>query len=268
MVNIMKTVVITGSTMGIGFGLAEAFLQRDCQVVVSGRTQEKVDHAVNILSEKYDPSKIFRQPCDVSDFQQVQALWDRSIERFNRIDIWINNAGQGQAIVDFWTLDSALIKSVVEANLLGQMYGAKVALSGMLKQGHGSFYLMEGKGSKGDVQNGFTLYGTTKRGVNFLFHSLVKEVKHPEVIVGSLSPGMVVTGLLTRQKEADPEGWERTKKIFNILADSVENVSPWLVEKILANTKHGSEIKYMSTAKVMLRFLTAPFSKRDLFAEE
>jgi len=264
----MKTVVITGSTIGIGFGLAESFLSQGCQVVVSGRTQVKVDQAVQTLAKKFDPSKILGEPCDVSDYQQVQNLWDRSVEKFQQVDIWINNAGQGQAIQDFWTLDQDLIKSVLEANLLGQMYGAKVALNGMLEQGHGALYLMEGKGAKGDVQKGFALYGTTKRGLNFLFHSLVKEIDNPKVIVGSLSPGMVVTGLLTRQKEADPEKWESTKKIFNILADSVENVSPWLVEKILNNSKHGAEIRYLSTAKIMLRFLSAPFSKRDLFAEE
>ena len=227
----MKTVVITGSTTGIGFGLAKAFLEQGHQVVISGRTKAKVDIAVKQLGEGHDLSKIMGQPCDVCDFQQVQTLWDRTIEQFKIIDIWINNAGQGQAIQDFWTLEPALIKSVLETNLLGQMFGAKVALSGMLEQGHGEFYMMEGKGAKGDVQKGFTLYGSTKRGGNFLFHSLVKEVEHPKVIVGSISPGMVVTGLLTRQKEADPENWERTKKIFNILADTVENVSPWLVEK-------------------------------------
>ncbi|MEN8240921.1 MAG: SDR family oxidoreductase [Chloroflexota bacterium] len=264
----MKTVVITGSTMGIGFGLAESFLSQGCQIVVSGRTLEKVDQAVQSLAEKFDPSRILGVPCDVSDYHQVRNLWDRAVERFQQVDIWINNAGQGQAIQDFWTLDHDLIKSVLEANLLGQMYGAKAALNGMLEQGHGALYLMEGKGAKGDVQKGFTLYGTTKRGLNFLFHSLVKEIDNPKVIVGSLSPGMVVTGLLTRQKEADPGKWESTKKIFNILADSVEKVSPWLVEKILNNSTHGAEIRYLSTAKIMFRFLSAPFSKRDLFPEE
>jgi NADP-dependent 3-hydroxy acid dehydrogenase YdfG len=164
-------------------------------------------------------------------------------------------------------LEPDVIRSVVEANMLGQMYGGKVALVGMIEQGFGALYIMEGKGSKGDVQRGFALYGSTKRGGNFLFYSLVEEVKHTPVIVGSLSPGMVVTGLLTRQREANPETWERTKRIFNILGDTVENVCPWLVERILANGKHGAEIHYLSSAKVMLRFLMAPFSKRDLFGE-
>ena len=264
----MKTVVITGSTQGIGFGMAEAFLDQGCQVVISGRKQASVDQSVASLSEKYDLIQILGIACDVSVFEQVQALWDRTAAHFGQVDIWVNNAGQGQAVQDFWTLDPDVIRAVVDTNLLGQMYGAKVALSGMLEQGFGAFYIMEGKGAKGDVQSGFALYGTTKRGGNFLFHSLVEETKSIPVIVGSLSPGMVVTGLLTRQREANPETWERTKKVFNILADTVDTVSPWLVEKILANGKHGVQIRYLSSAKVMLRFLMAPFSKRDLFADE
>lgn len=262
----MKTVVITGSTRGIGFGMAKAFLAKGCKVVISGRERLNVDKAVGILGGEYPAVNIYGTACDVSNFDEVQSLWDHTVDHFGKVDIWINNAGQGQAITNFWTLDHALIKTVVEANLLGQMYGAKVAVSGMIKQGFGALYIMEGKGSRGDVQTGFTLYSTTKRAGNFLFHSLVEEVKGTPVIVGSLSPGMVVTGLLTRQREADPENWERTKKVFNILADKVETVSPWLVEKALANGKNGAEIRYLNSAKVMLRFLSAPFSKRDLFA--
>lgn len=263
----MKTIVITGSTKGIGFGMAQAFLERGCQVLISGRNQSGVDQAVAALKANHGPHNIQGFVCNVSDFDQVQALWERAVADFGKVDVWINNAGQGQAIQEFWTLDPSLIKEVVETNLLGQMYGAKVAMNGMLKQGFGALYIMEGKGAKGDVQRGFTLYGTTKRGGNFLFHSLVEEAKHTPVIVGSLSPGMVVTGLLNRQRDANPSTWERTKKIFNILADSVDTVCPWLAERILANHRHGAQIRYLTSFKVMLRFLMAPFSKRDLFSE-
>jgi NAD(P)-dependent dehydrogenase (short-subunit alcohol dehydrogenase family) len=264
----MKTVVITGSTSGIGLGLADAFLERGCQVVVSSRRMEAVEQAVRRLSEQHQPDRIFGQVCDVAIYDQVQALWEAAVERYGRVDIWVSNAGQAQAIEDFWILEPNLIETVVDANVLGQMYSAKVALTGMLDQGSGALYIMEGKGANGKVQRGFTLYGATKRAGNFLFNSLVEETKETPIIVGSLSPGMVVTGLLTRQRDADPENWERTKKIFNILADKVDTVSPWLVDRILANEKKGVEIRYLTGAKVMRRFLMASFSKRDLFEED
>lgn len=264
----MKTVVITGSTRGIGYGLAQEFLKRGCQVVVSGRKQADAEDAAARLAQHADRAQILAQACDVGEYLQVQALWRAAVERFGKVDIWINNAGQAQAIQNFWEIDASLMESVVRANVLGQMYGAKVAINGMLAQGFGALYIMEGKGARGDVQQGMTLYSATKRGGNYLFHALAQEVEGTPVIVGSISPGMVVTGLLTRQREADPENWERTKKIFNILADKVEVAAPWLADRILANDQNGAEIRRLTRLKVMARFLKAPFSNRDLFEEE
>jgi NAD(P)-dependent dehydrogenase (short-subunit alcohol dehydrogenase family) len=264
----MKTIVVTGSTKGIGYGLVEEFLKLGCQVLVSGRKQEDADRAAFILEECASKENILAKACDVGEYQQVQALWEAAVDRFGKVDIWINNAGQAQAIQDFWEIPANLMESVVRANLLGQMYGAKAALSGMLSQGFGALYIMEGKGARGDIQKGMTLYSATKRGCNYLFNALAKEVEGTPVIVGSISPGMVVTDLLNRQKEANPENWEDTKKIFNILADKVEVVTPWLAEEVLANEKNGVEIRWLSRWQVMGRFLAAPFKKRDLFGEE
>ena len=264
----MKTVVITGSTKGIGLGLAKAFLARDCRVVISGRKQADVDAVVETLEGLYPDGKILGQACDVRNFQQVQTLWDVSKRRFGQVDIWINNAGQAQMIEEFWALPEDLIESVVETNLLGLMYGAKVAVNGMLEQGGGAVYVMEGKGSRGDVQGGMSLYSATKRAGNYLFHALVKELEGSSVLVGSISPGMVVTDLLTMQKNADQETWERTKQIFNILADKVETVSPWIADRILANQDHGKQIRWLKRGKVLWRFLSASWNKRDLFGED
>ena len=71
----MKTVVITGSTQGIGYGLADAFMAHRCRVVVSGRTSEKVDRAVNSLAEKHSRDLVLGVPCDVTDYDQVSRLW-------------------------------------------------------------------------------------------------------------------------------------------------------------------------------------------------
>ncbi len=263
----MKTIVITGSTQGIGFGLAEAFLQSGCQVVVSGRTSEKVNRARDKLAERYSTEQVFGVPCDVTKYDQVVGLWTATREHFGKIDIWVNNAGLGNTPTDFWKLDPDLIHGVVTTNIIGAMYGAKVALQGMLDQGYGALYNMEGKGSDGSSTPGLTLYGTTKYGLHYLTKALVKEVKDSPIIVGTLRPGMVVTALLTDPFVGRPEEWERVKKIFNILADPVEAVAPWLAHQILSNQKNGVEIIWLTKPKVMWRFLTASFNKRDLFED-
>jgi short-subunit dehydrogenase len=260
----MKTIVITGSTRGIGYGLADAFLARDCSVTVSGRAQEDVERTVAKLESRHDSSRVFGHACDVTQFEQVQALWDAAKAHSGQVDIWINNAGISHPQMDFCDHPSERIKAVVDTNLIGAMNGAKVALAGMLEQGFGAIYNMEGLGSDGRKMDGLTLYGCTKYGLRYLTDALVQEAKGTPVIVGALRPGMVMTDLVTRQFDDRPEEWERAKRIFNIIADRTETVTPWMVDKILANTKTGVRINWMTGGRMILRFLTAPFRKRNV----
>ena len=262
----MKTIVITGSTRGIGFGLADAFLSLGCNVTISGRSGERVEKALKDLAAKYPPERVFGQACDVTQFDQVQALWEASQKRFGRVDIWINNAGLANNSMAFWKVPPEQARQVLETNLLGACYGAKVALEGMLAQGYGSIYNMEGMGSDGHKHAGLNLYGTSKYGLRCLTDSLALEVKDTPVIVGALRPGMVATDMLTEEYKDRPEEWERLKRIFNILAERVETVAPWLARQILQNRNNGVRIQYTTRIKMIGKFLVAPFRKRDLFA--
>jgi NAD(P)-dependent dehydrogenase (short-subunit alcohol dehydrogenase family) len=136
---------------------------------------------------------------------------------------------------------------VVETNVLGTMYGTKVAILGMLAQGFGALYNVEGLGSDGRIVDGLAVYGSTKSALRYLDRSLEKQLAGMPVIVGALSPGMLVTDMLMAQyKDRPPEEWERAKRVFNLLADRVENVAPWMAEQILKNEKSGALIKWLT----------------------
>jgi NAD(P)-dependent dehydrogenase (short-subunit alcohol dehydrogenase family) len=263
----LRTIAITGSTRGIGYGLAHAFLSRGCQVTISGRTEATVSEAVERLAAEFGIEHLFGYPCDVTVYEQVQALWDASRDHWGQIDIWINNAGIAHAQTRLWDQSPAEMAAVVQTNIVGSLYGARVALQGMLAQGSGSVYNLEGLGSDGRRVEGLTVYGTTKHALTYLTDALVEETKGSPVLVGALRPGMVVTGMLTQQYQDRPEDWERAKRVFNILADQVETVTPWLADHILANEKTGVRFRWLGGAKSMARFLMAPFRKRDLFGE-
>ena len=100
-------VVITGSTKGIGLGMAREFLKRGHNIVISSRGQEAVDYAVAALAAEYPADRIAGKPCDVADFAQVQALWDAAIAAFGSVDEWINNAGRDGSQELFAELDPA-----------------------------------------------------------------------------------------------------------------------------------------------------------------
>ena len=261
----MKNIVITGGTRGIGFGLANSFLSMDCRVVISGRTKDAINSAVIKLSETHPKDRIFGQVCDVRDAAQVQKLWDFALKSLGRVDIWINNAGISAEMKEPWEYTSAEIEAGVCTNIMGTMYGTAVAVKGMLKQGGGAVYSLEGLGSeRGMKVKGLSLYGTTKAALRYFNDSLFAELKGKPVIAGALQPGMVVTDLITSEYASKPEELERFKPILNILAERPETVTPVLARKILANTKNGARIRYSSPFATSLKFFTAPFKKRKV----
>ena len=258
-------VVITGSTRGIGYGLALAFLARDCRVVINGRSQAAVTRAVTALTAIYTADRIFGQSADITDPAQVQALWDGANRHFGRIDIWINNAGLENRQLALWEVPPTEIQAVVDTNLSGTIYGCQVAIRGMRAQGSGHIYNMEGFGSEGRIQKGITPYATTKYAIAYLTKALVAETTGLPVRVSTLNPGMVLTDMLLDNIPAERQA--NAKRIFNILADRVETVAPWLAQRILENDKAGARIAWLTTPQIFMRFLLARFRKRDLFAQ-
>lgn len=253
-------VVVTGGTRGIGLGLARELLARDARVAICGRSREPVDKAVAGLG-----GGAIGVVCDMADRAQVQALWDAAAEAFGRVDHWVNNAGVSTARRPLAELPPEQLEAVVSANLLGVMHGSAVAVRGMAAQGGGTVWNMAGLGSDGRTVPGLIAYGATKRGADYLTSGLAKEVEGGPVKVAHLSPGMVVTDLLVQ--DYSPEELSKAKKVFNVLADRVETVTPWLADRILAGTKNGGTVAWLTTPKIMGRFLLGTVRKRDLFGD-
>jgi NAD(P)-dependent dehydrogenase (short-subunit alcohol dehydrogenase family) len=201
----------------------------------------------------------------VSHYDEVQGLWNAAMERFGRVDIWINNAGAGHRETPIWDYSRETIDRLVAANVTGALYGLNVASKGMMQQGFGGIYNMEGLGSSGPVIKGLALYSATKSALASLTTAAAKEAEGTRIIVGAIRPGMVATKLITGQYEGHPEEWKRVERIFNILADRVETVTPWLADRVLSNRKNGARIQWLGRWKVLLRFLESPFRKRKIF---
>jgi NAD(P)-dependent dehydrogenase (short-subunit alcohol dehydrogenase family) len=265
MVPTMKSIVITGSTRGIGYGLAHEFLARGSQVAINGRSPGSVATAVASLSAVHGADRITGQPGDVTQPEAHQTLWDAAVAAFGKIDIWINNAGVGHPYLMAWEIPPETVNQVVDIDLKGIIFGSQVAMRGMMSQGFGHIYNMEGFGSNNRTREGLSIYGSTKAALSFFTRSLTGEAEKTPVKVSTLSPGIVITEFITDQYADDPEGLERAKRVFNTLGDKVETVTPWLVEQVLANDKSGAEINWLTSGKILIRFATAPFNKRDLF---
>ena len=255
-----KTIVITGSTRGIGFGLACEFLKSGHQVVINGRDPERVARAVAKLKDSYS-DEVAGVTGSVDDPSTHEKLIDKAKNIFGKIDIWINNAGLPQQHCKFSEIEIENIKDVLEINIFGLMLGTRAAIRFMGEQGFGKIFNMEGFGSNGRMMDKLTLYGTTKRAVNYFTLSVSKEIEDSKVQIGILSPGMVRTDFLNNATDArSPEEAKRFKKVYDILAEDAEIVTEFLAAKILKSTKNYDRIEFLTKGKLTVRIVKMMFT--------
>ena len=257
-----KVIVITGGSRGIGLGLAREFIARGARVAICGRSQASVDSAVERLGV---PDRAVGVRADVTSEADMVTLWDHAIAAFGRVDVWINNAGISSPRRAFHELELKVAREVVETNLVGVMTGTRVAVRAMLAQGHGQLWNSEGFGSTGQKAPNMAPYGASKRAVTYFTEAIQKDLEGTPIQVNLLSPGIVATDLLLDDYAGQPEQLEKARKIFNILGDRVETVTPWLAERVLATEKGGIRVAWLTPRKAALRFATAAFRKRDIF---
>jgi NAD(P)-dependent dehydrogenase (short-subunit alcohol dehydrogenase family) len=258
----VKNVVITGSTKGVGNGLAREFLRRGHNVVISGRSQASVDEAVGKLNADGSKGRALGKPTDVTDKAQVQALWDFAVAELGRVDIWINNAGVANTTTEVIDTDEDDVRTMVTTNMFGTIFGSQVAVRGMIAQGGGQLFNVLGGGSDGKIRPNMGVYSTTKRGLDMLTATLVKENKDTPVRIGQIRPGMLITEGWIREAKVAPEQVQRQRKMLNILCDDVDDAAPFLVDGVLNSTKTGDLIAWMTTGRLMKRFMTPGYAKK------
>lgn len=262
----MTNVVITGSTKGIGLGLACEFAGRGANVVVTGRSRNSVETALVELGPHQ--GRVIGHIHEASDHGCQSRLWDKAIRELGSVDIWINNAGLARTI---WPiLDTPLdqVEAMLDTNMRGTIFGSLVAAKGMLEQGGGKIFNILGGGSDGEQLPGIGIYGTTKRGLDYFSRTLARELADSGVVVGRVRPGMIITQAVIREAKADPENFRKSRKTVNNLVDTVETVAPFLVSNMLAFDKPGGMIRWLTGGKIAMRMLKGRFVERpDQFAD-
>lgn len=267
----MKTVVITGSARGLGFNMARFFREYNWNVVISDLKEENLIEAQKELEKIDSKGFVAYKVCNVSKYEELKDLMAYSLKTFSKVDIWINNAGVNQPQKAIWELNTNEIDTIIDVDLKGAIYGSKIAMEEMSKNHDGAIYNIEGYGSNDAHMLGLNMYGTSKRAVTYFTESLAKEAeeRNTGVIVGKLSPGIMITGFTTHSLVNDKiKLSEKTKKVYNILGDTPETVGKFLVDNMISNTRNNVKINWLTNRKAFFRFLTAGFNKRDFFADE
>ncbi|KFM23226.1 putative chlorophyll(ide) b reductase NYC1, chloroplastic [Auxenochlorella protothecoides] len=257
-------VVITGGTRGLGLALARQFLALGDDVVICSRHAEAVERTVSALRDAFPGAVVAGAACDVSVPEDVDRLGAEAQEILGGIDIWVANAAlRGLARADLVHTSPGDIQAIVGANLTGSLLCARTALKIMSESGcKGKFFLMAGRGSRGDATPKNPVYGATKQALVQLSASLAASVQGSPVSVHLVSPGMVATDLLLPLADT-----AKSARLINILAEEPETVAGWLVPRLRGATGNGGYLQYLTIPGALFRFATAG-RRRNRFVSE
>jgi 3-oxoacyl-[acyl-carrier protein] reductase len=197
-----KTVLITGASRGIGRAIALELANENYNVVVHYvRHRKEAEEVLSLIRAKQKDCLLVQ--ADLSDWRQVQSMFQYIHSKFSMIDILINNAAvSSDGLLQDVTPEEW--DQTFRVNVHGMFYCCKLALPAMISQRRGKILNISSiwgqVGASCEV-----LYSSTKGAVNAFTKSLAKEVAPSNITVNAVSPGPIMTDMLSNLSESDLE---------------------------------------------------------------
>ncbi len=189
-----RVAIITGGGSGIGRGVAERFAKEGAKLMLVDLNPAGLDETVALVKDTSAEVETFE--ADVSVTEQVEAFFAKTVERFGRIDICINNAGIGNPPGPLIQMTDEGFDRTVAVNLRGVFLCMRAAGRQMLNQGDGGRIISVASQAG---KTGFPFlspYCATKAGVIVMSKAMAKEVGASKITVNVVCPGTIDTPLL------------------------------------------------------------------------
>lgn len=183
--------IVTGGARGIGFAIAERFLESGAMVTLLDRDKAALAEAATALGNK---GAVATQVADVTDEASMQRAFDAAAKQFGKVDIMVNNAGIAGRNFKVWECPADEFRQVVEIDLIGVFIGCKIASAHMLKNKYGRIVNVASIAGKEGNPNA-SHYSAAKAGVIALTKSLGKELATSGVLVNCITPAAARTDI-------------------------------------------------------------------------
>ena len=189
-----KTAIVTGSSYGIGKGIAILLAQEGAQVVVNySKSDEKAQQVIAEIVGQGGKASAFK--ADVSQSEEVKRLFDRCIEDYVRVDILVNNAG----ILPFGSIEEIndeMLDRVFRVNFFGTFYCCREVVPIMKKQRYGKIVNITSiAGQRGDNTTA-ACYGSSKGAMSVLTKSLARQLGPFGINVNAVAPHAIITPMM------------------------------------------------------------------------
>jgi len=201
-----KRVLVTGSSRGIGYGIAEAFIESGAKIAINGRTSESVETAMKKLGHN---DQLVAAPGDIATVDGCKSLVKTAVDALGGLDILVNSAGigAGRPIED---CDEQMWDDHVDVNLKGLFFVSQAALPELRKSEGNIVNIASDAGLIGVP--GIVVYCGSKGGVVNMSKAMALEIAASGVRVNCVCPGYVDTDMIRSsvQRKPDPEAaWQK-----------------------------------------------------------
>lgn len=186
-----KVVAITGASSGIGHEIASAFYEAGAKLALCSRSSERVRNAITSFANP-DDERIMIMDCDTSVVQNIYNFRDAAVERFGKIDIWVNNAGIEHPCPTVDVTED-IFNSVVHTNFRGYYFGCQAAAQHMIPRGEGGVIINIGSVNAITVVVGQAVYAGTKAAISQITKSFAREWGPNNIRVNCVAPGSIPT---------------------------------------------------------------------------
>lgn len=193
-----KTALITGGTSGIGFAIADAFLNADAKVFITGRNMLRIDDAINKLKKNHVNAVISGLVLDNSNVEQISVALNDLLGSTD-IDILVNNAGINGGALDRCT--EREYQLVMDTNLKGTVFITQIISNDMVKKGIKGNILNICSSSSNRPAN--TAYVLSKWGMRGYTLGMAKTLIKHGIVVNGLAPGPTATPMMTNGDTSD-----------------------------------------------------------------
>jgi NADP-dependent 3-hydroxy acid dehydrogenase YdfG len=227
MPNADRVVVITGASSGIGAALAELLAQQGASVVLVARRQNALDAVAARCGARALPIA-----ADVTSRDVVRPVVARTLERFGRLDVWVNNVGQGISRLPSQLTDDD-VDEMVTVNIKSALYGMQEVLPHFKARGEGQVVNVSSMLGRMPFATIRSAYCGAKHFLNALTATFRAEVQaeFPNIQFSLVSPGVVRTdfGLNARHGGADSRSFpasQSAEEVAAVIAGVIETRRP------------------------------------------